>query len=141
MIDLVGLSIVDFFRKAGVRPTRQRIKLFGILFDQGDRHFTAESLYSEALDVDVNISLATIYNTLHCFKEIGMIKEIAIDGSKVYFDTNVSDHHHFYHENSGVIYDIENDILDIVGLPIPPKETEIYSVDIIVRLRNIDEKP
>jgi Fur family transcriptional regulator, iron response regulator len=93
-------------RSIGLRPTRQRMALGRILFGKGDRHVTAEILYEEALSAKVPVSLATIYNTLHQFTDAGLLRQVAVDGSKTYFDTNLSEHHHFFIEG-------ENDLVDI----------------------------
>src|SRR5262249_10839004 len=86
-------------REVGLRPTRPRMALGWMLFGKGDRHVTAEMLYEEALKAKVPVSLATIYNTLHQFTDAGLLRQVAVDGSKTYFDTNVSQHHHFFIEN------------------------------------------
>ena len=82
-------------RAIGLRPTRQRLALGFMLFGKGDQHVTAEMLYEEAVKAKVPVSLATIYNTLHQFTDLGLLRQVAVDGSKTYFDTNVSEHPHF----------------------------------------------
>src|SRR5258708_7549668 len=82
----------------GRRRTRQRMALGWILFGKGDGHITAEMLYEEASKAKVPVSLATVYNTLHQFTDVGLLRQVAVDGSKTYFDTNVSQHHHFFIE-------------------------------------------
>ena len=91
-------DVKAMLRQVGLRPTRQRMALGWILFAKGDRHLTAEMLYEEATKAKVPVSLATVYNTLHQFTEVGLLRQVAVDGSKTYFDTNVSDHHHFFVE-------------------------------------------
>ena len=120
---------------AGLRPTRQRIALGWLLFAKGDRHLTAENLQEEAQASRVPISLATIYNSLNQFTEAGLLREIAIDGSRTYFDTNISDHHHFLVEGTNVLIDIPRVAVDFEGLPKPPAGKSIAGVDVIVRLR------
>ncbi len=93
-------------REVGLRPTRQRMALGWILFGKGDRHLTAEMLYEEASRAKVPVSLATVYNTLHQFTEVGLLRQVAVDGSKAYFDTNVSEHHHFFVEGEDELLDI-----------------------------------
>src|SRR5712671_2031821 len=93
-------------RQVGLRPTRQRMALGWILFGKGDRHVTAELLYEEANKAKVPVSLATIYNTLHQFTQAGLLRQVGVDGSKAYFDTNASDHHHFFVENESALVDI-----------------------------------
>jgi Fur family transcriptional regulator, iron response regulator len=122
-------------RGAGVRPTRQRVALGWMLFGRGDRHVSAEALHEEALKARVPVSLATVYNTLHQFKDAGLLRQVAMEGSKTYFDTNVSDHHHFFIEGDDRMIDIPGAQLDVANLPPPPEGMEIARVDVIVRLR------
>ncbi len=123
-------------RAAGMRPTPQRVALGWLLFGKGDQHLTAEKLLEEAQASRVPISLATIYNSLHQFTAAGLLREIAIDGSKTYFDTNVSDHHHFLIEDSHTLIDIPQVSVDLMQLPEPPNGKKIASVDVVVRLRD-----
>jgi Fur family transcriptional regulator, iron response regulator len=122
-------------RDAGLRPTRQRVALGWILFGKGDRHVTAEALYEEALRARVPVSLATVYNTLHQFTDASLLKQVAVDGAKTYFDTNTTDHHHFFVEGEDRVMDIPGSSIDVHGLPAPPEGMEIARVDVIVRLR------
>jgi Fur family iron response transcriptional regulator len=122
-------------RQAGLRPTRQRVALGWILFAKGDRHITAEGLYEEALRARVPVSLATVYNTLHQFTEAALLKQVAVDGSRTYFDTNTSEHHHFFVEGEERVMDIPGSSIDVGGLPAAPEGMEIVRVDVIVRLR------
>jgi Fur family transcriptional regulator, iron response regulator len=128
-------SKTEQLRAAGLRPTRQRVALASLLFGRGDRHVTAEMLHAEALQSGIPVSLATIYNTLHQFLEAGLLREVAVEGAKTYFDTNTSDHFHFFFENDGVLVDIEeNNNLKLENLPAPPEGMEITRVDVLVRL-------
>ena len=124
-------------RDAGLRPTRQRVALANLLFAQGDRHLSAEELHEEAISAGVPVSLATVYNTLHQFTEAGLLRILAVEGAKSYFDTNTSDHHHFFveGENRLVDIDIEKGPVTVINLPPPPDGLEIANVDIVVRLR------
>lgn len=122
-------------RTAGLRPTRQRIALAELLFAKGDRHLSAEELHEEALNAGVAVSLATVYNTLHQFTEAGLLRILALEGSRTYFDTNTSDHHHFFIEGENRVVDIEAAPVSVHNLPEPPEGMEIVNVDIIVRLR------
>lgn len=136
--DLTGCPWHDVkskLRKVGLRPTRQRMALGWILFAKGDRHVTAEMLYEEATRAKVPVSLATVYNTLHQFTEVGLLRQVAVDGSKAYFDTNNTTHHHFFVEDENNLLDIPaNDV--VVGKPpIPPEGYEIARIDVVVRLR------
>jgi len=106
-----------------------------ILFAKGDRHITAERLYEEANKAKVPVSLATVYNTLHQFTEVGLLRQVAVDGSKAYFDTNASEHHHFFVEGENVVVDIPGSDVIVDKLPTPPDGYEIARVDVVVRLR------
>ncbi len=121
-------------RMTGLRPTRQRVALAELLFGRGDRHFTAEMLHAEAVKNGVPVSLATVYNTLHQFVEAGLLREVAIESSKTYFDTKTSSHFHFFFENDGVLVDIETAGIKVENLPKPPEGMEITRIDVLVRL-------
>jgi Fur family iron response transcriptional regulator len=130
-------EIRAMLRHAGLRPTRQRMALAGILFARGNRHISAELLHEEAMLNRVPVSLATVYNTLHQFTGAGLLREVAVDGSKTYFDTNTADHHHFFVEDDDQVIDIPNGTLGVGRLPDPPEGFEITRVDVVVRLRRI----
>lgn len=130
-------QVRTMLREAGLRPTRQRVSLAGLLFAKGHRHVSAEQLHEEAMERRVPVSLATVYNTLHQFTEAGMLREVVIDGSKTYFDTNTSDHHHFYIEGDDSVVDIPSGRIGVGSLPDPLPGTRIDRVDIVVRLRRI----
>lgn len=138
--DAMGaLSIEQVLREANLRPTRQRVALAELLFSKGDRHVSAEDLFEEARKAGVNVSLATIYNTLHQFTENGLLKAISIDSTKTHFDTNTTNHHHFYLEDSNQVVDMPEGYISISNLPSPPEGMEITSVDVVVRVRG--QKP
>lgn len=128
-------DVQALLREVGLRPTRQRIALGWLLFAKGDRHLTAEMLYEEASRAKIAVSLATIYNTLHQFTSAGLLREVTVNGSKTYFDTNVSDHHHFFIENEHNLVDIPNADSIVGELPPLPEGYEISRVDVVVRLR------
>ncbi len=127
-------------RHAGLRPTRQRLALGRLLFDGGDRHVTAEALHDEALKAGVSVSLATVYNTLHQFTGVGLLREVVVDSARTYFDTNTSDHHHFFIEKDGALMDIPGGDVSIGHLPDAPEGMDIARVDVIVRLQDRIEK-
>ena len=127
-------DIARILRDAGLRPTRQRVALAQLLFASGDRHVTAEILHEEALARKVRVSLATVYNTLHQFTAAGLLREVAVEGAKAYFDTNTSNHYHFFCEHSGKLLDIATGSIRIEGLPEAPEGTAISRVDVLVRL-------
>ncbi|AYD03222.1 iron response transcriptional regulator IrrA [Neorhizobium sp. NCHU2750] len=122
-------------RHHGLRPTRQRVALGDLLFAKGDRHLTVEELHEEAILAGVPVSLATVYNTLHQFTEAGLIRVLAVEGAKTYFDTNTSDHHHFFVEGRNEVLDVPVTQLQIGNLPEPPEGMEIAHVDVVIRLR------
>lgn len=122
-------------RKSGLRPTRQRLALARLLFNGMDRHVSAEDLHREAVAARAGVSLATVYNTLNQFKSAGLLREVAIEGDRSYFDTNTSNHFHFFDENSGELSDVEADKIEVRGLPPLPAGTEITGMDVIVRIR------
>ncbi len=125
---------IERLRISGLRPTRQRVALSELLFGSGDRHLTAEALHAEAVKHGIPVSLATVYNTLHQFVEAGLLREVAIESSKTYFDTKTSNHFHFFFENDGVLEDIETPNLNVENLPEPPDGYEISRIDVLVRL-------
>jgi len=127
-------NVINQLREAGLRPTRQRIALAKILFEGGNRHVTAELLHAEVQNAKMRVSLATVYNTLHQFTEANLLREIVVDSQRCYFDTNTSDHHHFFHEKSNRLEDIPAGQIAIAALPQPPYGTEITRVDIVVKL-------
>ena len=121
---------------ADLRPTRQRVALATLLVGDGqDRHVTAESLYAAAFKADAQVSLATVYNTLRAFCDAGLMREITVDGAKSYFDTNMTDHPHFYWEDTAALTDAPADQLQITRVPDAPDGAEIASVDVVIRLR------
>ena len=122
-------------RMAGLRPTRQRVALAELLFGGPHRHVSAEQLQSEASLACINVSLATIYNTLHQFHEAGLLREVAVDGSRSYFDTDTSDHHHFYLEDEQRMIDIPASSVVIQSLPPAPRGTVVTHVDVVVRVK------
>lgn len=122
-------------RRAGLRTTRQRLALAEILFADGlDRHVTAESLYASAAELGVKLSLATVYNCLHQFTNAGLLRIVTVDSGRAYFDTNLSQHHHFYYEKSGDLRDIPASHVQLANLPQAPAGQRISRVDVILRL-------
>ena len=126
--------VIDLLRRADLRPTRQRLALAKLLFENGHRHVTAESLHEEALGKNFDVSLATVYNTLHQFVEAGLLREIFVDASRSYFDTNTTEHHHLFFESSGRVEDVPADQVVVSELPPPPEGMKVRRVDVIIRL-------
>ncbi|WP_420345992.1 iron response transcriptional regulator IrrA [Pelagibius sp.] len=136
-------ALVQRLKTAGLRPTRQRLALAKLLFEPSegcDRHITAEQLHAEAVADSVRVSLATVYNSLHQFTEAGLLREVVVEPGRSYFDTNVSDHHHFYHQGRGQLQDIPGEQVQMDSLPTPPAGTRVARVDVIIRLSE-DEEP
>lgn len=133
-------NIDKTLRNANLRPTRQRVALAKLLFSKGDRHVAAETLYEEARDAGVAVSLATIYNTLHQFTESGLLRAISIESNKTYFDTNTDNHHHFFIEGRNEVIDMPDGFVSVENLPEPPEGMEIARVDVVVRVRENSAK-
>ena len=130
------LATLDRLRACGLRPTRQRLALANLLFARGPRHVSAEDLFREAKANRIDVSLATIYNALHDFTAKGLLRELSIDSMGSYFDTNISEHHHFFFENSGRLEDIPKSDVEFLTLPKAPRGTKISRVDVIVRVKD-----
>jgi Fur family iron response transcriptional regulator len=128
------LAVNGLLKRAKLRPTRQRLALAGLLFDGHDRHVTAEQLHGEAQAASIKVSLATIYNTLHQFTEAGLLREVVVEPGRSYFDTNVTDHHHFYCDADGHLEDIPGHSVSLACMPPPPPGTSIDRIEIIIRI-------
>lgn len=126
----------DRLKNAGLRPTRQRVALAWLLFARGDRHITAEMLYEEARNTRTHLSLATVYNTLRQFSQAGLLREIALYSSTVWYDTKTGPHYHFYLEDSEQLIDISPEVMSDLKLPPAPEGMDIIGVDMIVRLKS-----
>ena len=131
-----SIEYIEKLRKSNLRPTKQRIKICEVLFNADKTfHFTISDL-AKMIEVNANqkISLATVYNTIHAFEKKGYLKEIAINSSQTYFDTNTSNHHHFFDEKEKELIDLENDGLDPINIKknIPGKI--IKSVEVLVKV-------
>lgn len=135
MTDCQDNRLSERLREAGLRPTRQRVALCELLFGKGDRHVTAEMLHEEAVGSGVPVSLATVYNTLHQLTDVGLLRELAVDGAKTYFDTDTSNHHHFFFEGDGEVFDVPHGAVSISDIPVPPEGMEVDRVDVVIRLK------
>jgi Fur family transcriptional regulator, iron response regulator len=125
----------SLLERYGLRATRQRLGLARLLFSKGNRHVTADTLAAEANALKMPASLATVYNVLNLFAEVGIVRGLAIEGTKTIFDTNTSDHSHFFFEDTGEIADIPLEGMTFADDVTPPDGYEITKVDVVIRLR------
>ena len=132
--DMVATATLRL-RHAGLRPTRQRVELASLLFKNGHHHVTAESLHDEVTQAGIKVSLATVYNTLHQFTEAGLLRQVIVDASRCYFDTNTGDHQHFFLESEGMLIDIPGESIAVAGVPSPPPGLSVDRVDVVVRVK------
>jgi Fur family transcriptional regulator, iron response regulator len=130
-----AIEATERLRAAGLRPTRQRVDLAGLLFADGDRHMTAESLHADATAAGIQVSLATVYNTLHQFTQAGLLRQVVVDAARAYFDTNIGDHQHFFVEGEGTLIDIPGEHIAVAGVPLPPRGMEVDRIDVVVRVK------
>ena len=128
-------DLIARLRAAHLRPTRQRLALARLLFERGPRHVTAEQLHAEALAAAVKVSLATVYNNLHQFTDAGLLREVVVEPSRSYFDTNTDEHHHFYFEGQGRLMDIPAADVHIGTLPDAPDGHRVSRVDVVIRVQ------
>jgi Fur family iron response transcriptional regulator len=119
----------------GLRATRQRLGLAKLLLSKGNRHVTADTLAAEASSLKMRASLATVYNVLNLFAQVGIVRALTIEGAKTFFDTNTSDHSHFFFEDTGHIEDIPIEGMQFASTVTPPDGYEIVKVDVVFRLR------
>ena len=129
-------EFIDKLRLSGLRPTKQRLKICEVLFNRDKTfHFTINDL-SKSLSKQLNekISLATIYNTVHAFKNKGYLKEISINSDKSYFDTNITNHHHFYDEDSNQLIDCENEDIEKITVKRNITGKKIKSVEVLIKV-------
>jgi Fur family iron response transcriptional regulator len=134
--EITNESAVTRLRAAGLRPTRQRNELADLLFRDGHRHLTAETLHADAVSKGIRVSLATVYNTLHQFTNTGLLRQVMVDATRSYFDTNTTEHQHFYYEDDGMLTDIPGSEEIAVGnIPDAPEGMTVARVDVVVRLK------
>ncbi|MBX9633623.1 MAG: transcriptional repressor [Magnetospirillum sp.] len=127
-------------KAAGIRPTRQRAALLGLLRRGGNRHVAAEQLYREACQDGLHLSLATVYNALNLFVHAGIVRRVDV-GERTWFCTNLSNHHHLYDEVAGELSDLPADALALTGMPSLPDGAQLVRADIIVRFRRGKTRP
>jgi Fur family transcriptional regulator, iron response regulator len=131
-------TYINRLRSSGLRPTKQRIIICKVLFDRKDTfHFTIDNLKKKIeKNTKTKVSLATVYNTIHAFKNNGYLKEIFLQGNKTFFDTNSKNHHHFYDQDTGDLIDIKNDDVHLSKIPVAPKGKKIKKIEITVSVEN-----
>lgn len=127
--------VIERLKKAGVTPTQQRIEIAQILFAK-PQHLSADQVLNIVNQAGPLVSKATIYNTLGLFARKGLVKEVIVDPSKVFYDSNTSEHHHFFAVDSGELMDIEGSNLCLENMPALPEGTEAEGIDIVIRVRN-----
>jgi Fur family iron response transcriptional regulator len=127
-------ALIQRLRAANLRTTQPRIQLAHLLFGQGDRHLTAENLFSEAKAAGLTVSLATVYNALNQFLEAGLLREVIVDSGRSYFDTNLTDHFHFYVDGTGELIDVPPQSIAITEMPKTPDGFRVSGVDVVLRL-------
>ena len=133
--DLTRDEIIALLRKHGVNPTPQRIEIAELLLAR-PQHVSADQVLQAVNATDSLVSKATVYNTLGLFAEKGLVREVIVDPSRVVYDSNTGQHHHFYNMDSGELVDIPVDSLDLGELPDMPQGTTMDGVDVIIRVRN-----
>ena len=133
---LKNSEFIDKLRSSGLRPTKQRLKICEVLFNRDKTfHFTIQDLATQiSKQLNEKISLATVYNTVHAFKDRGYLKEISINSDKSYFDTNVSNHHHFFDEDTNELIDCNDDVIEKVNIKKNLTGKRINSVEVLVKV-------
>ncbi len=141
MMEAVEKDLVRQLKARGLRPTRQRLALARLLLARGPRHVTAEELFHEARGAGIPVSLATVYNTLHQFTRAGLLSEVVVGSGQSYFDTNVSSHWHFFDRTTGEVMDIPDEAIAFARLPEPPAGKIIDRIDVVIRVRKVEQPP
>jgi len=131
-----NIEFIDKLRSSGLRPTKQRLKICEVLFNrEGTFHFTINDLSKKISDeLNEKISLATVYNTVHAFKDKGYLKEISINSDKSYFDTNTTNHHHFFDEDTNELIDCNNDEIEEIKIKKNITGKKIKSVEVLIKV-------
>ena len=132
------MKYIDKLRNSGLRPTKQRLQICEVLFNtERTFHFTINELEQKIKDkIDNKISLATIYNTVHAFEKKGYLKQIPVNSNQTYFDTNITDHHHFYNLKDGKLIDLENCDVGPINIKRRIDGKKIKSIEVLVKLED-----
>ncbi len=133
---IIEIDALNILKEAKLRPTRQRVSLVSNIFKYGNRHLSAESLHREILNSGEQVSLATVYNTLHQLTNLNLLRQVKANASQNYFDTNTTAHHHFFDESNNSLIDISKDKIKIYGIPIPPDNKKVSEVEVIISIKN-----
>ena len=136
------LEFTDKLRSSGLRPTKQRLKICEVLFDRDKTfHFTINDLAKDISEqLNEKISLATVYNTVHAFKNKGYLKEISINSDKSYFDTNTTNHHHFFDEDTNELIDCGEQIVETPKIKKNISGKKINSVEVLIKVATDNQK-
>ena len=132
------MKYIDKLRNSGLRPTKQRLQICKVLFDtERTFHFTINDLANKIKkQLNNKISLATVYNTVHAFEKKGYLKQIPINSNQTYFDTNITDHHHFYNLNDGKLIDLENSDVGPINIRRKINGKKLKSIEVLVKLED-----
>jgi len=132
------VKYIEKLRNSGLRPTKQRLQICEVLFEtERTFHFTINELEQKIKSkIDNKISLATIYNTVHAFEKKGYLKQIPVNSNQTYFDTNITDHHHFYNLKDGKLIDLENSDVGPINIKRKIDGKKIKSIEVLVKLED-----
>ena len=132
------MKYIDKLRNSGLRPTKQRLQICEVLFNtERTFHFTINELEQKIKNkIDNKISLATIYNTVHAFEKKGYLKQIPVNSNQTYFDTNITDHHHFYNLKDGKLIDLEKSDVGPINIKRKIDGKKIKSIEVLVKLED-----
>ena len=128
-------EVIDLMRLKGVNPTQQRVEIAQVLFSQ-PQHVSADQVLALVNKQRAIVSKATVYNTLGLFAQKGLVREVIVDPTKVFYDPTTSPHHHFYNVDTGELMDVEQSSISLGELPPLPDGTEAEAVDVVIRVRN-----
>ena len=129
-------EVIDLMRAKGVNPTQQRVEIAQVMFTE-PQHVSADQVLTQVNKQRAIVSKATVYNTLGLFARKGLVRELVVDPSKVYYDPTTSPHHHFYNVDTGELMDMKDSELSLGELPALPEGTVTEAVDVVIRLRNV----
>lgn len=128
-------DVAAVLHAAGISPTVQRIEIAAILLER-TQHLSADQVLGRLSAHQASVSKATVYNTLRLFADRGLVREVMVDATRVFYDSNTAPHHHFYNVDDGELTDFDADSAVVADLPHPPAGTETERVDVVVRVRN-----